>query len=383
MKLNTSLCMWAGREILRAPGQSLMIFLVLALVTAFVGAALLFTDALSHTATIALEKAPSLIIRNISHGGWEPIAVKQSVKAATQVRGVTRATPRLWGLVQGPNGPVTVVGVSHESPALDHEPQHFTPPHIGNAVVGPGIEAIPGSTLQLQTVNRSFSFTVTQKLPATFSATVNDTVLLHEHDARKILEIPDGFASDLAIDVYHASEEEAILPDLATAFPFTVSITTRNQSTGRYSGAITRRGGLFLLVSLPAILALILLVLATNRNQKQYRQEIGLLKTMGWTTGEILYLHGVKSLMIGLPALLTGSTLAYGLVFTDLAIIPANILFDWKSSPPMLWIPWTDMLLNLSVVSSTVMLPWLAAVIWPVFRASATDPQQLVLMREP
>ena len=364
---------------MRFPGQSALIFVVLALMVSFSGSALLFTGALSYTAGVALKNGPALVVRKTDNGGWAPLPVAESLATVAKVRGITRAEPRIWGLVQGPDGPLTVVGVTDASTPLPGIPLFPSP---GTAIAGPELSAAVGTTLQLASAGGVRRYEITGLLPVSASGITNDIVLLTADDARELLGISPGFASDLALDVYHDSEEQAVLPDLSAAFPWPVSITTRSQSLGRYTGDITRRGGLFMLVSIPSVLALVLLVLATYRSQQHYRHEIGLQKTMGWTTGDILFVHGVKSLFIGIPALIIGAASAYAFVFSPLAILPARILFDWKSSPPLLFMPVSGMALSLAIVCSVVVLPWLAAALWPIFRASSTDPQLLVLKRE-
>jgi hypothetical protein len=80
---------------------------------------------------------------------------------------------------------------------------------------------------------------------------IHDIVLLDENDARHILELEQGFASDLAINVFHEQESNAILPDLIDAFPWPVSLTTKNETLKSYTASATRRAGLIYMALVP------------------------------------------------------------------------------------------------------------------------------------
>jgi hypothetical protein len=49
-------------------------------------------------------------------------------------------------------------------------------------------------------------------------------------DARQLLGLAPGQASDLAVHLFRREEEQAILADLAAAFPWPVRITGRSTS---------------------------------------------------------------------------------------------------------------------------------------------------------
>jgi hypothetical protein len=114
---------------------------------------------------------------------------------------------------------------------------------------------------------------------------VHDIILLDENDARYILELEKGFASDLAIRVFHEQEADAILPDLVDAFPWPVSlVTTKNETLKMYTASTARRAGLIYLALVPSLLALALIVAAGFKGTRGKMYEAGLLKALGWTT---------------------------------------------------------------------------------------------------
>ena len=121
-----------------------------------------------------------------------------------------------------------------------------------------------------------------------------------------ILGICQGYASDLVVDVFHENEAEALLPDLAAAFPWPVRVTTRREAAGIYSAGLARRSGLVYMTLIPAVLALAFIVAGAGKNHSARRYEAGLYKAFGWTTPDIFRLQLLKALLSGVPAVSCG-----------------------------------------------------------------------------
>lgn len=375
---NSTMLVWSVRDAIRHPGETLLLAVTLSALVAWIATVLLLTHALEHTASHLLEKGPSLVVRRISPGGWVPIPARESAELARAVPGVTQARARVWGLVSGPDGPVTSVGIGDDDKSEWVEVGLAHLPGSGEAVVGPGVsvEKDEGS-LVLEGI-RKMEFKVSGRLPPRSGMIAHDIVILHKEDARLLLGLPEGHASDLALDVFHEEEEDAILPDLAKAFPWPVRITTRSETIGLYAGDTSRRGGIALVLAVPAILAGVLLIAGSVRDRIGRRREVGLLKAMGWTTGDVVRLHLIRSVAIGLPATALGMFLAYLLVLWPGVSWPGALLFGWQGRPPILNLNPSGAFLILVEVGALVFVPWLAATLWPALRGATADPQELI-----
>jgi hypothetical protein len=376
--LDSAMLVWAARDAARHPGETLLAAFTLSALVAWIATVLLLTHALESTARKMLETGPSLVVRRVSPGGWVPIPAGESVRVARAVPGVTRARARVWGLVSSPSGPVTAVGIGQHDRRdwKDIAPVPF--PGRGEAVAGPGVPAEDGDAALVLAGARTMSFKVSARLPPKSGLTAHDIVVLHAEDARLLLGLPEGHASDLALDVFHPGEEEAILPDLAEAFPWPVRITTRSETVGLYSGGTARRGGIALVLAAPAILAAALLVAGSARDRVGRRREVGLLKAMGWTTGDVVRLHLLRAAATGLPATALGLFAAYLLVLRPGVSWPGALLFGWHGRPPGMHLSPSGAWLILLEVAALAFVPWLAAHLWPSIRGSAADPQEMI-----
>ncbi len=217
------------RDLQRKPLDAFLMGLCLMSIIAMAAIGPLFSHALEHTLERILADGPSLIVRKISAGGWQPIPIKQALQAARSVPGVVEARPRIWGTVAGPDGPTTVVAIDEN---VEKKLEGIEIPPIGEAVVGPMLKSYrKGEGLLLVGAN-TLTLEVSGFLDAKHSMVAHDLVLVRLQDARKLLDIPEGFASDLAIDVFHEDEAEAMRADLTRAFPWPVRITTKNRYLG-------------------------------------------------------------------------------------------------------------------------------------------------------
>jgi ABC-type lipoprotein release transport system permease subunit len=284
----------------------------------------------------------------------------------------------------GPDGPVTVVGIPGEK---NQDKEAFsglaTLPGRREAVVGPGVFSTNGG----DDIERSFLTLMGEKrltvsiagyFDERHAVVAHDVALLHADDAREIFGLAPGYASDLAIRVFHEQEAEAILPDLAAAFPWPSRMTTRAQALKRYKASTARRGGLFYLVLAPSILSMALIVVAAYGNAVRNAADAGLLKALGWTTPDIVRLFLYKALLVAFPAVASGMAFSYFLVYWPGIVWPGYLFFGWKQAPPGFYLDPTGAIPILMQSAAAVATPYLAANLWPALRCAASDPHDLL-----
>jgi ABC-type lipoprotein release transport system permease subunit len=206
----------------------------------------------------------------------------------------------------------------------------------------------------------------------------HDLVLLHAEDARDLLGLGPGQASDLAIDVFHEQEQRAIVPDLAQAFDFRVHVAQRNQTAKRTASEFARRGSLALLASAPALLALALLVSVLAVEARLSRREAGRLKALGWSSSDILVYHAVRAALVGLPSTAAALACAELVVFWPGVTWPGRWLFDWQGHPPELTLVSSGATLVLLEVAALVLAPFAVATLIPVAFSASASPADLL-----
>jgi hypothetical protein len=366
---------WAVRDVLRRPGESALVMVAMLATILVLAVPLLLTQATATTAKRILTDAPDLVLRRVNTVGWEPLPAEEARRLAAAVPGITAVEARIWGVVNGPLRPVTVVAVPAEPVENTRLP---STPAEGQAVVGPGV--IPGkptASIELRGRNTR-TLEVIAMMAGDSGAVSHDLVFTSAEDARALLGLPPGYASDLALEVFFPGEAEALIPDLAEAFPWPVQISTRAEAAGFYASAMARRGAISTVATIPSLLAIALLVAAVVRQHLGRRHEIGLLKSMGWTGRDIVRVQVVRALVIGVPTTAIGMLLSSLLVFWPGVSWPASVLLGWETAPPQLVLDTNGAVPILLVTAGLVLLPFLTATLVPSLKASTADPLDLL-----
>lgn len=369
--------LWAARELRARPGGALLLAGALLLLTAMVAGAMLLSQALTAATARLLEQGPDLVVRRVSPHGWQPVH-DQDAAWALAVPGIVAVRPRIWGTVRSPEQAVTVVAADDVLLQQTLPPETLRPPAPGEAIAGRGV-ALPGADARL-TLHGAVVFTlrVIQRFPADSDPATHDVVMLHPRDARLLLGLAPGQASDLALSVFHPEEAQALAPELARAFPWTAQIVTRQDTRRHYAAAFGRRGGLAAILYLPAALALGLLTAAVVRQQMGERPRMGLLKALGWTSRDILFLQMAKALLVSLPAVAAGLGAGYGLIYTPSPSWIGHLFLGWPASAPLFHLEAGYAVPVFLEVAGMVLVPFLAAVLWSSLNLAAADPQDLI-----
>ncbi|RJQ75437.1 MAG: ABC transporter permease [Desulfobacteraceae bacterium] len=370
------LAVWAARDLMRQPGQALLLFCALAAVVALMALVLLIDMALSTACRRLAAQTPAIVVRRVNSGGWAPMPAAEALARIRPVAGVLRPRARVWGVVRGPDGPLTVIGVNEEAGREGR--MTFQMPRPGQACVGPGILPPPGVARLPLWGRQPMDFEVIGHFPKNSSMAAHDVVAVHADDARRLLGLTAEQASDLALEVFHEEEVQALVPVLAAAFDWPVQVVTRQEQLVRQQADIARRTGMILVGFAPALLALALVVAALGAEGRRKRGEIGLLKALGWTGGELLQLQLYRGMLVGLPALTAGVACAYGVLFWPGAAWLARWLFDWTGPAPGLYLSVQGAAGGLALSAILAGVPFLAAVFWTGWQAAAGDPSDCI-----
>ncbi len=366
------MAIWAAREVLRHPCRSTLLFACLASLVFVAATALLFSQALDATWARLVNQAPDLVVRRIDAGGWAPIPARTAVALSSKIPGALDPTPRLWGVVTGPQGPVTVVATDGIIP--ENVRQGLKVPANGQAVVGRGIaRRLSGSRLNLGS-RSPVTLDVIDTFPADTGLATHDLVWTTPEDARHLLGLAPDQASDLAVHLFRREEEQAIQADLAAAFPWPVRITDRSTSALRHHTRAVRTGGIAVVAGIPALLAMLLIITGTIVDTTGLQSHWGLLKSMGWTTADIVRLQITKATLVGGPAVVLGLGSAYAAVFYPPA---AGVTAFWITGGqhlPALTLSDTGAPLVMLEIAAMVGLPFLATVFLTCLRGAAGAP---------
>lgn len=366
---------WAARDVLRRPLAGLLLFAGLSATVALVGVLLLYHQSVARTCTNLLNEAPSVVVRRVNAGGWTPIPMAEGLDRAAQVPGVLRPRARVWGVVLSEDGSgLTMVG--RTTPA--HWPKTVPSPEPGQVVLGPGLGK--GGDPDHVTLRGRIDLTleIVGRLPVDSGLAAHDVAVVNEDDARRLLGLASGQASDLALDVFRAEEVDAVCRELADVFPWAVQISTRQSRMELCLGTVAQRSSIGLAAFVPALLAVVCLVMATGILGNRRRRDMGLLKALGWTGMDIFKMQAYGLGLFVAAGGGVGLVTAYGLLFFPGMTGWLNTQYGW-SGPAMLLAPTPAGLLGaFGMTLLLVAAPFMVAGLWAARDAVLADPEDLL-----
>ncbi|MDB5220791.1 MAG: transporter, permease protein, partial [Myxococcaceae bacterium] len=298
----------------------------LAFAVALVAAVIFMTEALRGEAERAHAAHPDIVVQKLVGGRPTTISAAEAAKIA-DIASVRSVTPRVWGYFFLPSlqGNVTIIGTAKGAKPLTiasgvlAEGRDITPGEhemIAGAELATFLGLRPGDELGLPSWNFDAH---ALKLVGTFRSSLDlytaDVIICDEDDARALLDLPRGDATDLAVTLSNTAEARVVARTITERLPG-ARVIERDLLARVYHLAYGRRAGFVLGASIPAILAL--LVLAWDRASglgPDERKEIAVLKAVGWSTSEVLWAKLFESLLVGASATALGLLLGYAWIF--------------------------------------------------------------------
>ena len=332
----------------------------------------LFTNALRTEAKFVLAASPEIILQRMVAGRHDLIPPGYLEKIG-RIRGVQKQEGRLWGYYYDP-----VVNANYTFMARPAEEVASGTIMVGATLArARGLAA--GNVISFRSYSgKLFSFKVTSVLSPDSELLSADLVLLSEADFRAFFEYPAGHYTDIALSVANPQEVRNIATKLANALPDSRPIL-REEVLRTYQSVFDWREGIVLTVLSGAILAFVILAWEKASGlSAEEKREIGILKAIGWETGDVIRMKLWEGLLISLTAFLLGFVGAYIHVFYFGAAIFEPVLKGWAVLyPRFTLIPAVDGLQIATLFFFTV-FPYTAAVLVPIWRAAITDPDAVM-----
>jgi ABC-type lipoprotein release transport system permease subunit len=390
MRRQVALLRFAVGSAGRRAGRTFSLGAALALVTLAFSSVLFLTEALRGEFRQGVAVLPDLTVQRLV--GGRPSLIGESETAwIAELPGVIAVRPRVWGYFFVPSlaGNFTVVGVDFdrdwgrlggqltvglgrlpeagrsEEAVMGEALARFLGLDLGDAITVP-----VGSTFQRLELVGVFRSDI-----ALWSA---DVILANESDARVLLQIPQGEVTDLAIWLSTPDEGVVVARKIADRLAG-VRIVDRQLMSRTYDLTFDARGGMMGMMLMPALVAF--LVLAWDRLTgvgAGERREIGVLKAVGWRTGDLLLARLWENTLVAAGGAGVGILGAYLHVFWAGAPGLAEVLLGWSSLYPALRLAPAVDGAQLLALLCLVGMPFVAASLVPAWRAATMDPQNLL-----
>ncbi|MEK7197219.1 MAG: FtsX-like permease family protein, partial [Nitrospirota bacterium] len=206
-----------------------------------------------------------------------------------------------------------------------------------------------------------------------------DLIVISKEDFKALVSMPDDTATDLAVHVSNEAEIPTVARKIKEQFPDSRPIL-RDEIIRTYDAVFGWRSGLIITLFMGALIAFIILAWdkATGLSAEE-KQEIGILKAIGWETSDVLEMKFWEGLVISLTSFMCGIILAYIHIFFMGASLLAPALKGWSVIYPEFRLaPFIDFY-QIAILMSLTVVPYIASTIIPSWKASITDPD--IVMR--
>jgi len=178
--------------------------------------------------------------------------------------------------------------------------------------------------------------------------------------------------------VANPQEVHNVAAKLASRLPDSRTIL-REEVLRTYESIFNWREGIVLVLLSGAILAFVIFALEKASGlSADEKREIGILKAIGWETGDVLGMKFWEGALISLTAFLLGYAAAYVHVFRFSSLLFEPVLKGWSTLYPRFELtPAVDGFQIATLFFFTV-FPYAVATIVPAWRAAVTDPDSVM-----
>jgi ABC-type lipoprotein release transport system permease subunit len=353
----------------------------LALVVALFGSTLMLTDALEREHALGADALPDLTVQRLVAG--RPALIEaNTVGALARLPAVRRARARVWGyyFFRALEANVTIVGVDTEPTQGAALESGRLPREEGEVAVGAALADLLGLRVGDELGIPRGGEVVFSEVVGTFGEAsalrTADLVLCTPAHARRLLGVPDGMATDIALDLT-TPDEAAVLSERISGLIEGARVLDKQLLRRTYELTFDERGGLLAAMLLPALAAALLLAWErlTGLDETE-RREIGVLKAVGFGTSDVLAVRAWESFLMAFFAAVIGLCAAYVYVFAAGAPGMADALLGWSALHPRFALsPALDAAQLFGLVAGVV-VPFVAVSVVPAWRAAMIDPER-------
>ncbi|MFW5636127.1 MAG: ABC transporter permease [Thermodesulfobacteriota bacterium] len=355
-------------SLLRRKGKHLSLLVVYALIVFLIGSVMLFAGAIRKTAVDVLTDGPEMTVQRIIAGRHDFIPLHY-IESIQNIRGVRTVRPRLWGYHFHPTSGANYTLMA--APGFEYGPDQV--------VVGAGVarswSGIAEDRLYLVGFDgRAHLLKIVETLDSGIDLAAADLILMAASTFRDITGVPDGYATDLAVEIRNPRECATIAEKVVRLFPETRPIL-KSEILRTYAAVFDWRSGYVVVLLAGSVLAFF--IFAWDRAvglSAEERGEIGVLRAVGWDVSDILILKWWEGGVISLTAFFLGMIGAYLHVFLASAPLFAHALKGWAVLYPELHLYPDPNPYEIGALFFLTVVPFGFVTLIPAWKAAVTDP---------
>ncbi len=368
--------------------------IVISVMILFLLASILFiSSSIRYSLEETLKVQPDFVVSRLQGGTTVPVPMDWGDELL-ETYGISKVTPRVYGryYFAPKEKHFLIVGVDF----LDEQSHGHLQTLIESTDIKSFFESkqmIVGESVQqylrehfyrdaynfLTPKGQFINVNIFKTLPHQSKLIANDMMLMPIDLARQILGYEENEVSDITLTVPNPDEWELMTAKI-TGLHYDLHVVNKNDVRKSYENLYNYKGGMFLILFLIVLSTFALLLY--QRYSLVYSSEkrnIGLLRALGWSINDVLKLKFTETLIVVTVSFTIGVFIAYMYVFfLDAPLLKEVFLGGQNLQNSLSFVPVVDF----SVLSSIFFiyaLPFIAAVLIPVWKVSVTNPKEAML----
>ena len=383
--LNIYFVEYALQTLLRNRFKNIFVFIVLTLMSGFLSAVLLLSHSLQTQLINGLEGMGDIVVQKTKASMPTSMDEKDG-DAFLELNGVESVHGRVWGYYYFSQGEryFTILG-------LDSFEKHYTPllQKVASQLsfgeksmfIGQGV----AQTLQHWYYTKDFQFITANntiqklKIVGVFrqeSGLYSDDLMVMPKDiARDILGYSDDEVSDIVVKVANKDEIPIVAKKIENLNP-NYHVQTRKDLQTLYTRMFDYKSGFFLAMMSVALLTFMIIVYdRASGVSGETKEEIALLKALGWKVEDVIYVKLYEALIISLSAYVVALLVSYGYVYIFHAKGLVSLFLQTSEVVKIPFMIDYESLLLLFLLSVPL---YVAAVIIPAWRVATVDVDEVL-----
>jgi len=369
--------------------RTIAIVVSLTIAIMILGSTIFVSDGLLREAQLSVETAPDITVQNMEAGRVVPVP-NAYAEYLGRFLDVNRIVPRVWGYVYLQDGIYTLMGIDPSTTPIAEElgltlesGRFFSRDEKNVAVIGSQVGDALGIKLndqvKIKEVHAVYSFTVIGIFDSDVSLFASDIILIDMETSRDFLDMPQDTISDLCIYLDDKTKIPATASMISEVYP-DLRVITRESMKDAFASTYGLRSGYVSV--LWYILLISVILVAWNQASSasvESQREVGILKTLGFSTSNILEIRFLETILLGFISASIGIVLA---IFYDLylgAPIIRNFMLGWSAIYPNFPVPILISFGSILTLYAAAIIPLLVGTLIPAWKSAITEPD--VVMR--
>lgn len=380
-------------QLYKERSKHLSVVIISMMILFLLSSVLFISSSIRFSLEETLKVQPDFVISRIQGGSAVPTPMVWGDELL-DIYGVSKVTPRVYGryFFQAKGISFLIVGVdfleeqSHQDLQKLIDETDLKSFFEGNQMlVGDGVK----SYLEAHFYKDAYNFLTPdgtfekvklfRTLPSETRLIANNMMVMPMDLARKILGYADDEVSDITFSVPNPDEWD-MMTDKLSALHYDLHVVNKKEVKKSYENLYNYKGGVFLILFL-IVLSTFALILYQRYSMvySTEKRHIGLLRALGWSINDVLKFKFMETVIVVFVSFILGVVIAYGYVFVLGAPLLKEVFLGGQNlENTLIFVP----VLDLSVLTSIFIiyaLPFIAAVLIPVWRVSVTDPKEAML----